>query len=225
MCRWPSVLSQKQNVSHKSILARHAFCMRLLTRQPALSPDRARALASLAWECSRTGLDSRSLEGNAALPAPSTSAAFPCLIGLIHVWINTAYMKTLTASKWLWFCFGNHYLAFRSMKLTLQLTNKVNIPRLSGVRNSWVGWGFGRTTLTKPSAAFGNIDPLKDDECGHNKTEGPKWQIAWVYILRSGLFLHVGEGTIHDGELWNKKKIIPLWDITSDVTPLQRLSC
>lgn len=79
------MLSQKQNVSHESVLTRHAFCMRLLARQPALSPGRAQALASLAWERGRTGLDARSLEGNAALPAPSASAAFPCLIGLIHV--------------------------------------------------------------------------------------------------------------------------------------------
>lgn len=80
----------------------------------------------------------------------------------------------LTANKRLRFCFVNHYLAFRSMKLTPWLTNKVNVLRLSSVCNSWVGSSFGCLTSTKLSAAFGNADPLKDDESGHNKTEGLK---------------------------------------------------
>lgn len=83
-------------------------------------------------------------------------------------------MKALTANKWLWFCFVNRYLAFRSMKLTTRPTNKVNVLRLSDIRNSWVGAGLGRPSLTKLSVAFGNADPLKDDESEHSKTEGPK---------------------------------------------------
>lgn len=85
------MLSQKQNVSHESTLTKHCFCKRLLLQKLALSPGRARALASLAWECGRMGLDVRCLERNAAPLAPSTLAAFTCLI---HVLVNVAYVKT-----------------------------------------------------------------------------------------------------------------------------------
>lgn len=78
---------------------------------------------------------------------------------------------------------------------TLWPANKVNIPRLSDVRSS----SLGCSALGKLSVALGNTDPLKHDESGCSKTEGPKWQILWVQILKSHLSLHVGEVTIDQG--------------------------
>jgi len=58
------------------------------------------------------------------------------------------------------------------MKLTPQPTNKVNVLRLSDVHNSgWLRFWVPNFIL---SAAFGNADPLKEDESGHSKTEGLK---------------------------------------------------
>lgn len=123
------------------------------------------------WHGNVAGQDlTGSLEDKAALPAPGTGAVFPRLIGLIHIWIKTAYMKKLIANERLWFCFSNLYLTFWSMKLTLWPTNEVNTLRLSKIRNSHIGLVFGCPTLN--FKWLGNAN--SDNGTEHSTIEGPK---------------------------------------------------
>lgn len=80
------MLSQKQNVSHESLLARHAFCMRLLVQQPALSAGSSGSLPAWHGNAAGRGLTRRGAWKPRLLRQhPGAGAVFPCLIGLIRI--------------------------------------------------------------------------------------------------------------------------------------------